>query len=276
MAVWPNGLRTPPKFSSLWKEYKGVPDSGHWGLDSYGYEYNHVIDDAQVFYIGWNTYGGGGREIWYRLRNGDVIVYYHNAVDVFVKVGDQVVEGQRLGRQSDTGKAFGIHNHTEVWVNGRRDSRVNPLTYIAALVGSSPAGGGGTPIIETEDDVAKGNIVVRDTANGSIFGLNLTTGWEFGFTSPAQLALVQGRPEFASLELPAVATDVAPTIMALLRQIAAGSRSDAVIDVAAVADAIIEGLPRGANLSIDGLKDALKEDFDAIPAKVLDELRNRL
>jgi hypothetical protein len=168
MAVWPNGLRTAPKFSSLWKEYRGQPAPNHFGLDSYGYKYNCAIDDGEVIYIGWNTFGGGGREIWYRLSNGDVILYYHNAIDVLVSVGNRIVEGQRLGVQSDTGKAFGIHNHTEVWVNGRRDSRVDPLPYITALVGSSPAGGTipATPT-ESDDDMPSYDLIA--TPDGTVW-----------------------------------------------------------------------------------------------------------
>ena len=166
MAVWPNGSRTRPTLSSLWKEYDGVYAANHWGLDSHGYYYNCAIDDAVISYIGWNTYGGGGREILYRLNNGDVIVYYHNAIDVLVTVGQRVTAGQRLGIQSNTGKVTGDHNHTEVWIGGRRTSRVNPLTYIAALVGSSTAGTTPTPT-GSDTDMAQYDLI--QTPDGTVW-----------------------------------------------------------------------------------------------------------
>ena len=148
MAVWPNGSRTRPKLSSLWKQYSGQPAPDHFGLDSYGYKYNCAIEAGVISKIGWNTYGGGGREIYLRLDNGDVILYYHNAIAALVRVGQRVVAGQRLGVQSSTGKTYGIHLHIEVWKGGYRSRRVNPLPYITALVGSSTAGGTTLPIIE--------------------------------------------------------------------------------------------------------------------------------
>jgi len=168
MAVWPNGSRTRPKLSSLWKQYSGQPAPNHFGLDSYGYKYNCAIDAGVISKIGWNTFGGGGREIYLRLDNGDVILYYHNAIAALVRVGQRVVAGQRLGVQSSSGKTYGIHLHIEVWKGGYRSRRVNPLPYITALVGLAPAGGDTKPFPKrkkksmstiyfvTEDDTSTG------------------------------------------------------------------------------------------------------------------------
>jgi len=161
MAVWPNGSRTRPKLSSLWKEYDGQPAPQHFGLDSYGYKYNCAIDAGVISKIGWNTYGGGGREIYLRLDNGDVILYYHNDIAALVRVGQRVVAGQRLGLQGSTGKTYGIHLHIEVWKGGFRSSRVNPLTYITALVGSSTAGGEATPISTTSEGDSMPAVIER-------------------------------------------------------------------------------------------------------------------
>jgi len=146
MTVWPNGKRTPPKFSSLWKEYDGVADYSHWGLDMYGHYYNYAIDDGEIINVAFNTFGGGGWEIYLKLDNGDIILYYHNRKDVRVRVGQRVSSGTILGVQSNSGKTFGVHLHLEVWIDGYRARRVNPLPYIKALVGLSAAGDSGSKI----------------------------------------------------------------------------------------------------------------------------------
>lgn len=154
MSVWPNGKSTPPTVTSPFG-YSAGYEGMHWGLDTIGHYYNHAIDSGVVIHVGWNSFGdsrgGGGWEVWYRLDNGDVIVTYHNRRGLLVAKGDRVVAGTRLGIQSNSGFAFGIHCHTEVWRNGRRDQRTDPYAYIAALVGSTPAGGGTTPIEEEEE-----------------------------------------------------------------------------------------------------------------------------
>jgi hypothetical protein len=139
VAVWPNGLRTRPTLSSLWKEYSGKPAVDHFGLDMYGFKYNHSIAAGIVTKIGYNSFGGGGHEVYLKLDNGDVILYYHNAQNLLVKPGERVEAGWRLGVQSNSGKTYGIHLHLEVWRNGYRSRRVDPLPYITKLVGTSPA-----------------------------------------------------------------------------------------------------------------------------------------
>jgi len=94
MAVWPNGSRTRPTLSSLWKEYDGKPAPEHFGLDMHSFKYNCAIDDGVISKIGWNTFGGGGREIYLTLANGDVILYYHNALAALVRAGQSVVVGR--------------------------------------------------------------------------------------------------------------------------------------------------------------------------------------
>jgi hypothetical protein len=170
MAVWPNGLRTRPNLSSLWKEYSGRPAADHFGLDMYGFTYNHAIAAGTISKIGYNTFGGGGHEVYLKLDNGDVILYYHNDRNLLVKVGERAPEGSRLGVQSNSGKTYGTHLHLEVWIDGYRSRRVDPLPYITALVGSSPAGGTGTPINnpEEEEEMKASQMHYKDRAGKTI------------------------------------------------------------------------------------------------------------
>lgn len=142
MPVWPNGKSTPPTVTSPYGYSPGY-DGMHWGLDTIGHYYNHAIDSGVVIHVGWNSFGdhrgGGGWEVWYRLDTGHVIVSYHQRRGLLVAKGDRVVAGSRLGIQSNTGYAFGIHCHTEVWLNGRRDSRTDPYEFIRTLIGLSQA-----------------------------------------------------------------------------------------------------------------------------------------
>lgn len=148
---WMNGKSSPPDVTSPYGYSPGYGKEFHFGLDTIDHYYNHAIGDGEVIYVGWSTFGGGGWEVWYRLDNGDVIVYYHNRRGLLVARGDRVEAGTRLGVQSNTGGNYGIHCHTEVWLNGRRDSRTDPYEYISNLVGSKPAGGGSTPIITADE-----------------------------------------------------------------------------------------------------------------------------
>jgi len=144
VAVWPNGSRTRPTLSSLWKEYDGVYAADHYGLDMHSFTYNHAIAAGVITKIGYNSFGGGGHEVYLKLDgSGDIILYYHNDATL-VDVGDRVVAGWRVGVQGSSGKTYGKHLHLEVWLGGYRSRRTNPLTYITKLVGTSPAGS--TPI----------------------------------------------------------------------------------------------------------------------------------
>jgi len=184
MAVWPNGSRTRPTLSSLWKEYDGKPAPEHFGLDMHSFKYNCAIDDGVISKIGWNTFGGGGREIYLTLANGDVILYYHNALAALVRAGQSVVAGQRLGVQSDSGKAYGRHLHIEVWKGGYRSRRVNPLTYITALVGSTTAGGNTKLFPETEQDSDMRSIKHETTGEHALVGEFTFMLMNAGFANP--------------------------------------------------------------------------------------------
>lgn len=85
---------------------------------------NGVVTKAQG---GYN--GGYGNMIVVDHGNGRETLYAHNSA-IYVKVGDNVTQGQTIGWMGNTGRVYGatgIHLHFELRVNG---SKVNPLLYI--------------------------------------------------------------------------------------------------------------------------------------------------
>ena len=59
--------------------------------------------------------------------NGFYTLYAHMLKGLFVKNGQAVKAGQKLGYMSDSGNAYGSHLHFEVWKDGRR---INPTEYL--------------------------------------------------------------------------------------------------------------------------------------------------
>ena len=87
---------------------------------------NGVVVKAQG---GWN--GGYGNMIIVDHGDGLKTLYAHNE-KLYVKVGDEVVQGQTIAWMGNTGRvrgATGIHIHFEVIKNGVKK---NPLAYIGA------------------------------------------------------------------------------------------------------------------------------------------------
>ena len=54
---------------------------------------------------------------------------YAHLESIFVKVGQQVALGQKLGAMGSTGRSTGPHLHYEVWVDGRAQ---NPMRFLKA------------------------------------------------------------------------------------------------------------------------------------------------
>jgi len=152
MFVWPNGSTKQPLISSPYGYSAGYGDEFHYGLDTYGYTYNCAIGDGEITKIAWSTFGGGGREIYLTLTNGDVAPYYHNANSVMVTVGEKVKAGDRLALQSNTGGNYGIHCHLEIWVGGSRSRRTDPYAYLKARVGPKTASSGTVSTIEEAEE----------------------------------------------------------------------------------------------------------------------------
>lgn len=60
--------------------------------------------------------------------------YYHLKEKSFVKIGETLRAGERLGYVGSTGKSSGPHLHFEVRVNGAKEARVNPLDLLIATI----------------------------------------------------------------------------------------------------------------------------------------------
>jgi hypothetical protein len=68
-----------------------------------------------------------------RINHGDGIITTHGHMvmgSIPVSVGDNVVQGQKIGNMGATGHATGVHLHTYITING---TRVNPLDYYYAF-----------------------------------------------------------------------------------------------------------------------------------------------
>lgn len=115
------------------------PVSGHLtsGFGSRGGEFHKGIDIAAphgtrisaadsgtVVYAGWMS--GYGNLIIISHGRG-YKTYYGHCSAIWVRVGQSVARGQRIGAVGETGRAFGNHVHFEVRLNNRPQS---PLKYL--------------------------------------------------------------------------------------------------------------------------------------------------
>ena len=89
-----------------------------------------------VIYAGWKTSGagnGGGIEVWVS-SGGKLYTTYNHLSAEFVRVGQVVSAGQRIGNVGMTGNATGPHLHFEVWAcfpwsTGTTSCARNPMRY---------------------------------------------------------------------------------------------------------------------------------------------------
>jgi murein DD-endopeptidase MepM/ murein hydrolase activator NlpD len=117
--IWPTPVRTITQgFHRL-----------HSGLDisNSRKEAIYAASDGFVELSGWRT--GYGNTVIINHGNGFKTLYGHSS-EIYVKAGDQVVKGQVIAKQGNTGRvrgATGIHLHFEIIKNG---VKVNPLSYV--------------------------------------------------------------------------------------------------------------------------------------------------
>ena len=118
--------------------------SYHQGIDISGGSdcYNNIIVAAKsgvVRYVNdtcstTGYYGnqcGGEYGNWVMIEHDDgtSTVYAHMSLgSITVNVGDNVVQGQKIGKMGSSGSSTGCHLHFEVRING---SKVNPLDYVS-------------------------------------------------------------------------------------------------------------------------------------------------
>ncbi|HBT49325.1 MAG TPA: histidine phosphatase family protein, partial [Caldanaerobacter subterraneus] len=60
-------------------------------------------------------------------HEGDVRTVYAHLSEIFVKEGQQIRQGEVIGKSGDTGKVTAPHLHFEVWENGKP---IDPLTKV--------------------------------------------------------------------------------------------------------------------------------------------------
>ncbi|WP_433888113.1 transglycosylase family protein [Streptomyces sp. CA-111067] len=89
----------------------------------------HSVAAGKVVTAGWG--GSYGYQIVIRHADGHYSQYGHLS-QISVKVGQQVNEGQRIGRSGSTGNATGPHLHFEIRTGPEYGSDIDPLRYLRA------------------------------------------------------------------------------------------------------------------------------------------------
>jgi len=112
------GYRSDP-FNSAHAEF-------HPGIDfkgSYG-DAARCTANGRVVFAGW--YGGYGNCVRIAHMNNYETLYGHLS-HINVKVGQEVVTGQKVGEVGSTGRSTGTHLHYEVRKNGKA---INPVSFL--------------------------------------------------------------------------------------------------------------------------------------------------
>jgi len=105
---------------------------GHYGIDIAARTGTPIVAPvaAHVIFAGWRS-DGGGYQVWLRLANGLYTTEMHMSA-VTTSAGQDVAQGEQVGKVGMSGWATGPHVMFEVWVGTPWDSgsyRVNPLRY---------------------------------------------------------------------------------------------------------------------------------------------------
>ncbi|MFX0558881.1 peptidoglycan DD-metalloendopeptidase family protein [Tepidibacillus infernus] len=117
---WPvmGGIITSP-FGQRWgRAHTGIDISGTNGLTV------KAADGGKVTFVGWKS--GYGKTIIVSHGN-NVETWYNHLSEYYVSEGDNVVQGQKIGKMGNTGNATGTVLHFEVRINGVPK---NPINYV--------------------------------------------------------------------------------------------------------------------------------------------------
>lgn len=113
------GIITSP-FGQRWgRAHTGIDISGTNGLTV------KAADGGKVTFVGWKS--GYGKTIIVSHGN-NVETWYNHLSEYYVSEGDNVVQGQKIGKMGNTGNATGTVLHFEVRINGVPK---NPINYIS-------------------------------------------------------------------------------------------------------------------------------------------------
>ena len=115
--VWPTSGSVTQRF---WSGHPGI-DIGSWtGAPVKAVDGGHVV----VAQTGWNS--GYGNHVIIDHGNGFASLYAHLS-SFYVRVGENVTQGQQIGAVGNTGNSTGPHLHLEIRYQG---SPRNPFSYL--------------------------------------------------------------------------------------------------------------------------------------------------
>jgi murein DD-endopeptidase MepM/ murein hydrolase activator NlpD len=113
------GYRSDPFDSGHAEFHPGIDFKGEKGDDA------RCTANGRVESAGW--YGGYGNCV--RIMHGNNLeTLYGHLSRITVKVGQEVVAGQKVGEVGSTGRSTGTHLHYEIRKNGKP---VNPVSYLS-------------------------------------------------------------------------------------------------------------------------------------------------
>lgn len=203
MAVYPNGLTTPPTVTDVFG-YRIHPIYGdrrlHTGTDSVNHPRgrNYAPEGGIVTFAGYN--GGAGNQVSWDVpgTNRQWRAKHHAAFEV--GRGDQISMAQSLGITGTTGDSTGVHCHLELLIAGEY---VDPFAWIALNL-IAQAAQGGTPLTETESEHPM--FWLRKNSNGEVhlFGhpteghKHVTSGDELGLLN----TLLSGVDSLSTIPVP--------------------------------------------------------------------------
>jgi len=146
MALMPNGTLSLPPISSGYGPRSGGAFSFHYGTDFVGYSQIRAILGGTVTFAGVLTAAAGNSvavDSRDPLTGKTVTIVRMHMGAIHVRKGQVVGEGTVLGLMGSSGNATGPCDHVEIrYWSGSSFTTENPVTWLKARVGGSPAGGG--------------------------------------------------------------------------------------------------------------------------------------
>lgn len=115
--LWPTSCRRITQYFRY--RHSGVDIACGYGQPIYAADSGRVIKARG----GWN----GGYGVTIEIDHGNTQTLYGHLSNLYVKVGENVVQGQVIGAMGSTGRSSGSHLHFETRIAG---ARKNPLYYI--------------------------------------------------------------------------------------------------------------------------------------------------
>jgi len=103
------------------REGSEIVSSNHGGIDIGASEGTVFVASMSGTVIEASGEGSFGNHIY--IQEGDVVTIYAHCKTIYVKKGDVITQGQKLGEVGQTGNATGPHLHFEIRKAGRK---VNP------------------------------------------------------------------------------------------------------------------------------------------------------